>query len=121
MAAHNSDDLVVLVGTALQGQGGQLQPGDPALRACFQVDDVFIRKGEPHQVVQESGRLFNCEPQVGLPYLRQLSLDAQASQWHRWIGPGDDDYVHPGWDVVKQKVERSVDSEFGDNVVVIQD
>ena len=40
---------------APQGEGGQLQAGDPALGAVFQRGDVLRREVEAHRLVEECG------------------------------------------------------------------
>ena len=67
----------------LQGEGGQLQAGNPAFGAAFQCGDVFGREIEAHHLVEEFGGFGGGEAQVGGAQLGQLAPGAVA-------GPGGD-------------------------------
>ena len=52
---------------ALHGERGQLQPGDPAFGPRFKGDHISCREIQPHNLVEEGGRLVSRETQVGGP------------------------------------------------------
>jgi hypothetical protein len=47
--------LASLHESPLQGNGGQLQAGDPAFGSCFQRGDVVRGKVQAHHLVEECG------------------------------------------------------------------
>ena len=64
-------------------QRGQLQGGDPALRASLQRRDIVGGQVQAHHVVQVRRRLVRGEAQVGGTDLDELAACSQARQGQR--------------------------------------
>ena len=62
-SAHQS----VAVGSVLQRERGEIEPGRPSLRLLHQSFDIFGREAEPKAAVQEGVRLLAGESQVAGP------------------------------------------------------
>ena len=61
---------------ALEGEGGQLQTGDPAFGALFQGADIVGRETQAHHYGEKCCGLSAGEAQVGGPKLGQLAAGA---------------------------------------------
>ena len=80
------------VGMPAHGQGGELQPGGPALGARLQRADRTHRQVKAHRVAQKGRGLVGGEAQIGGPEFEQLPTGAQARQRQRRVGArGEDD------------------------------
>ena len=84
----------------LQGEGGQLQPDDPALGSRLQRFERHLIQGPAGLVLEQAARFGQGKAQVGGPNLGDLPAHPQPSQQQWRIGAGQDDQVQPGWPVV---------------------
>ena len=112
-------DLFV-VRDAAQGECGELQAGDPALRAVLQRVHVGCGELQPHHLVEELPRLGWGEAQVGGAQLSELSATAQPGQRQRRIGPGRHDQMQLIREMVEQEGHRLVDLGRSDHVIVVE-
>ena len=104
----------------LQGQGRELQGGDPSLGPPLEGADLAGGELEPHPVEVRRGLLLG-EPQVGGTHLGQLAAGAQPRQRQRRVRPRRDDEAELGRQVVDQEGHRLVDRRRVDDVVVVED
>ena len=72
VTAGKSLDKTGGVGASLHGEGGQLQPGDPAFGAGFERGNVCISQFQPHHPVEKLGGLGGGEAQVGERAIRSV-------------------------------------------------
>ena len=100
---------LVPVGDAAQGEGGELQAGDPTLRTVLQRVHVGGGELQPHHLVEELPRLGGGEAEVGGAQLGELPAAAQPGQRQRRIGAGRDDQMQLIRKVVEQEGHRLVD------------
>ena len=120
VAAGERRDEAGSVCTALQGDRGQLQAGDPALGAGFERGDVVGREVEVHHLVEKVGGLGRGEAQVGGAQLGQLASGAQSGQGQGWILTGGDDQVHLRRQVLDQEGQGIVHRPGVEDVVVVE-
>ena len=110
----------VHVGAPAHGEGGQLQPGNPAFSACLQCGHIRGGEGEPRGLLQKGGGLCGGEAQVGGAHVDHLAAGAQAGEGQSWVLACGDDEVHVGWEVVEQKGDGIIHGRRVDDVVVVQ-
>lgn len=123
VAAREVPDEVVGLATtrpATQGQGHQLQTGDPALRPPLEGIHVVGVQGQPHRHDQEVLRLGPGEAQVGRTQLDELAVRAQPRQCERRVGAGREDQVQPRGEVVHEEGDRLVHLRGAHEVEVVQ-
>ena len=89
---NEASDLIA-VGDAAQGEGGELEAGDPALRTVLQRFHVGGGELQPHDPVEELPRLSWGEAEFGGAQLTELRATAQPGQRQRRIGAGRYDQV----------------------------
>ena len=111
---------ILLQGQCLQGQGCQLQAGDPAFGAGFERRHYPAGEAQTHRLVQENGCLLARETQVALPDLGHLASGTQPWQGERWVLASADDQVHRGRLAFKQGLNDPVHCRGSDEVVVVQ-
>jgi len=105
---------------ALDGEGRQLEAGDPSLGAGSQSLDIVRGEFQAHRLDEERGRLVGGEAQVGCPQLDHPSPGAQASEGESGILAGRDDEVELRRQVIDQKRQGIVDVVRVDEVIVVQ-
>ena len=102
-------------------QGGEPEPGGPALGAPVQARDVVGVEPERERVVEQRRRLGVGEAQVGGADLGELAADAQAPDRQRRLGPGGDRELQRRRPAVEEERHRLVHPRVGDHVVVVED
>ena len=65
MAASERLDEASRVCLSLHGDGGELQPGNPAFRAGLQRGDVCLGEVQPHHLIEKLGGFGRGKTQVG--------------------------------------------------------
>ena len=110
----------VTLADAAEGEAGELQPGDPALRALVEGGHVGSREVEPHHLVQEVAGLGPGQPQVDCPELRELPTRAEPRQGEGRVGAGREHQVELGRGVVEEERHRLVHLGRADGVVVVE-
>ena len=71
---------------AAQGERGELEAGDPALRPLVESDNVIRGEVQAHRPVEELLGLGSREPEVGRAYLDELPTTTQPRQRQRRVG-----------------------------------
>ncbi len=118
MAAGEVGDQLTGVLPALQGEGGQLQAGGPALGAGLQGRKVRRCQLQAHAAGELAG-LVGGEAQVGGAHLGQLPARPQPGQGQGRVGAGDEEEAQRGRHPVEEEGHAVVDSLIGDPVVVV--
>ena len=93
-AAESAHERVA-VGSVLQRERGEIEPGRPSLRLLHQSFDIFGREAEPEAAVQEGVRLLAGEPQVAGPQLEQLTVGAQRTHRQDRLCPAREHELEP--------------------------
>jgi hypothetical protein len=106
---------------SLQGEGGELQAGNPAPGPVLEGGDGLRREVEAPHVLQEDGSLLGGEPQVGGAELAELPPGSQPSQRQGRVGAGGDHQVKLSGQAAEQEGDRLVDRLGLHQVVVVKD
>ena len=120
----NAVDEVHDLGTCrdrAQRQRGELEAGDPALRALLERLHVGGIEVQLHRPVEELPCLVPGEAEVGAADLDELAAAAQPRQRQRRVGTGGHHQVQLTGEVLEQERDGLVHLGCGDGVVVVQD
>ena len=116
-AGHEAAGVVAVV----QRQGGQLEPGRPALGPGHQGAHAGLGQVGVGDLPQQGGRLLGPEPQGGGAQLGQLPAGPERGQGQRRVGPAGQDQPQLVGQPVQQQPQAVVDRRGLDPVVVVQD
>src|SRR5438034_10325364 len=72
MAATERHDESSRILTTLQGEGGELQAGDPAFGPCLQERTLFWREWKPHHLDEKGDRFLWREPQISSTHFQHV-------------------------------------------------
>ncbi len=119
-AGEGVDKSVDVAGVSLHRDGGELQPGDPALRARLQRGEGVRAQGQPHRLAQKGGSFFQGEAQIGGAHFGQLAARPQPRQRQRRVLARGNHQVQRRRQVIDQEGQRVADGGGLNDVVVIQ-
>ena len=111
----------VAVGSVLQRERGEIEPGRPSLRLHHQGFDIFGREVEPEAAVQEGVRLLAGESQVAGPQLEQLTVGAQRRDRQGRLCPAREHELEPGRRMLDEPGDALPRRTAREPVEVIQD
>ena len=119
VAGEPGDDRAGVV-AVLQGQAGQLQGGRPSLGPLGQGGDVSGGQRQAHRPGEILGGFLRGEPQVGRADLDQLAARPKPRERQRRVGPGSEQEMDLGRQMLEQERHPVVDVARLDQVVVVQ-
>ena len=119
VAGETRDEAVDIVPT-LHGQGGQLERGDPTLRALLQRRDLARFEVQAGRLIEIRSGLLTREAQIRGSYFHELPLRPQTRQRKRWIGAGCDHDVRRWRQVLQQERHLVLDVAGIDHMEVIK-
>ena len=119
VASETRDEAVDIV-PPLHGEGGQLERGDPTLRALLQRGDLAHFEIQAGRLIEIRSGLVTREAQIRGSYLHELPLRPQTRQRKRWIGAGCDHDVRRWRQVLQQERHLVLDVAGIDHMEVIK-
>lgn len=120
MTASEGREKLGRIGSAPQGEGRELEPGDPTLRPLRKERHIRSREADAHHRLEKGRRLAVIKTEVGRAYLNQLSTSPQARKGKRWVSAGSQDEMHLRRQVVEQERHPPMNRLCLDDVIVIQ-
>ena len=114
------DELRRIVASA-QGQGGQLQGGDPALGGVPQSSNCWPIEGQSADIDQESPRFLLVESQGGGVDLDQFVPHPQSAEGEAGLAAAGDHHLEVMATVVEEKAHRGEGGGILDQVPVVDD
>lgn len=104
----------------LDRECGELERGDPPLRALLQRTDVRLGEVQSRHLVQVRGGLAGSEAQIGGADLDELATRSHPGQWERRVGAAGDHQMRLRGEVLQQEGHPVVDLGRVDDVVVVE-
>ena len=109
------------VGAALQRQGGEVEPGGPALGPPVEQRHVLLRQVQPQDLVEQERGLADDEAQIVRPDLQEVACRPEPRQRHRRIRSGRQHQAKGRRHPVDDERQLLVDRRVRHEMVVVQD